>query len=531
LKPGTLFLNRPDNKSGKVYLPQYPKLKIDEGVIVYFDEPARGLRKYSRDVRFDVPKIDLDSLAVKDLEFNGTFYSGNIFKPFKEILSVMPDTTFGFLHKVPNGKYNIFGNETSVNFSSPLAMDEKGLHAEGNINHLAASMTAKEILFMADSLTAFGQIGKVSESVFKGSYFPQVYINDYYLKWMPKVDSMIIASKAGFNFYTGTSLLKGKLVVRSGGLFGLGKLIRTDSETASDQFKFNKEGFTADRSQFNIKSNQTMAKSILLGKNVNVNFNANRSIVNIATNQGNFNDSTNSTFEFPYTAYRTNVDRAEWNLKDKKITMKGDLETSIFTSTNVSQEGLAFNGSSAVYDIDQMTLNIGGVPFIKSADAKIIPYKGQVAIRRDAAMLPFKNARLTIDTLNGYHNLINGNIQIVSKNKFTGDAAYQFVNVKKDTFNIKMGNFELSEITLNSEAKNSKNNKLSTVARASVIERDSVFLSPKMLYKGEITMQDSKTTFKISSPARNRSNAASKGAHKGLETLSCAPEANSTGKE
>lgn len=488
LKPGTLFLNRPDNKSGKVYLPQYPKLKIDEGVIVYFDEPARGLRKYSRDVRFDVPKIDLDSLAVKDLEFNGTFYSGNIFKPFKEILSVMPDTTFGFLHKVPNGKYNIFGNETSVNFSSPLAMDEKGLHAEGNINHLAASMTAKEILFMADSLTAFGQIGKVSESVFKGSYFPQVYINDYYLKWMPKVDSMIIASKAGFNFYTGTSLLKGKLVVRSGGLFGLGKLIRTDSETASDQFKFNKEGFTADRSQFNIKSNQTTAKSILLGKNVNVNFNTNRSIVNIATNQGNFNDSTNSTFEFPYTAYITNVDRAEWNLKDKKITMKGDLETSIFTSTNVSQEGLAFNGSSAVYDIDQMTLNIGGVPFIKSADAKIIPYKGQVAIRRDAAMLPFKNARLTIDTLNGYHNLINGNIQIVSKNKFTGDAAYQFVNVKKDTFNIKMGNFELSEITLNSEAKNSKNNKLSTVARASVIERDSVFLSPKMLYKGEITM-------------------------------------------
>ena len=51
----------------------------------------------------------------------------------------------------------------------------------------------------------------------------------------------------------------------------------------------------------------------------------------------------------------------------------------------------------------------------ESADAKIIPDKGQVAIRRDADMLPFKNARLTIDTLNGYHNLINGNIQIVSK--------------------------------------------------------------------------------------------------------------------
>jgi hypothetical protein len=44
-------------------------------------------------------------------------------------------------------------------------------------------------------------------------------------------------------------------------------------------------------------------------------------------------------------------------------------------------------------------------------------------------------------------------------------------------------------------------------------------------------MQDSKTTFKISSPALNCLKAAKKAAHKGLETLSPAPEANSTGKE
>ena len=487
LKPGTLFLNRPDNKSGKVYLQQYPSLKIDEGVIVYFDEPTRGSHSYSRDVRFDVPKINFDSLAVKDLEFEGTFYSGNIFKPFKEVLRIMPDTTLGFLHKVPNGKYNVFGNETSVTFSSPLAMDKKGLHSEGNINHLAANMMAKEILFTADSLTASGQLGKINDSVLKGSYFPQVAINDYTLKWMPKVDSMIVSSKAGFNFYTGTSSLKGKLVVRTGGLFGIGKLFRTDSETASEQFKFNKEGFIADRSQFNIKSTQTTTKSVLLGKNVNVNFNVNSSIVNIATNQGDFNDSTGSTLEFPYAAYKTNIDRAEWNIKNKKISMKGDVETSVFTSTNASQEGLAFNGISAIYDIDQMTFNIGGVPFIKSADAKIMPDKGIVSIRRDADMLPFKKARLTIDTLNGYHNLINGNIQIVSKNKFTGDATYQFVNVKKDTFNIKMGNFELQDIA-DGDANKSKKKNLSTVARANVVERDGMFLSPKMLYKGEVTM-------------------------------------------
>ena len=44
-------------------------------------------------------------------------------------------------------------------------------------------------------------------------------------------------------------------------------------------------------------------------------------------------------------------------------------------------------------------------------------------------------------------------------------------------------------------------------------------------------MQDSKTAFKISSPALNRLKAGNEATHKGLETLSCTPEANSAGKE
>jgi hypothetical protein len=491
LKPGTIFLNRPDNKSGKVYLPEYPRLKIDEGVLIYFDELARGDRRYARSVYFDVPKIDQDSLNVRDIEFAGTFHSGEIFKPFREVLRTMPDTTLGFTHKVPNGTYTVFGNESNIKFSSDLVMDGSGLHSQGDINHLAANLTTKEILFRTDGLTANGQIGQVKEGIIaNGAYFPKVEVKeDYTVKWTPKADSMVVATKAGFNFYEGTSSLKGQLVVRKGGLFGVGRLIRTDSETASEQFKFNKEGFTADESQFNIKSTASNAKSVLLGKNVDVNFNINKAIASIAIHQGNFNDTTASSFEFPYAAYKTNIDRAEWNIKEKKITMKGDVEKSIFTSKNPAHENLAFNGATAEYNIDQMSLNIAGVPFIKSADAKILPDKGLVSIRRDGEMQAFKNARLTIDTLNGYHNLKNGNIQIVSRNKFTGDATYQFINVRKDTFNIKMGNFELKEIGLEGELKKSKEKgTLSTVARAEVGERDSVFLSPKMLYKGEITM-------------------------------------------
>ncbi|WP_259015481.1 hypothetical protein [Emticicia fluvialis] len=490
---GVVYLNKPDNKSGRMHLPQYPILKIDKGVIVYFDDAYRGNRAFNREVRFEVPKIDFDSLNVKPLEFSGTFYSGNIFKPFKEKLKILTDTTIGFSHKVPGGKYPIYGSETSVKFASELVMDDKGLHTTGDINHLAATLTSDEIFFFTDSLTAKGKLGKVLETARPGgAYYPKVDVKDYTLKWVPKADSMLIASTEGFDFYLASSSLKGKILLRKTGLFGAGNLVRNDSETSSEQFKFNKEGFFADNSQFKIKASSPLTKAVLLAKNVDINFNITKSLVNIVGNEGNsFNDTTRQTsLEFPYAAYKTNIDKAEWNIKKKQISMKGDLASTLFASTNSAQEGLAFKGSSAVYDIEQLTLNIGGVPYIQSADARIMPNKGQVAIRKDAEMLPFKNARLTIDTLNGFHNLSNGNIQILSKSRFTGDASYQFVNARKDTFNIKMGDFELREVKLlaGPDGRKTKEKGYSTYAHATVRDRDSVYLSPKIIYQGEISM-------------------------------------------
>jgi hypothetical protein len=486
--PGMLYLNRPDNKSGKMDLPEYPRLVMEKGLRIYFDEENRKGGQFNREVYFDIPKVDNDSLNVKDLAFDGIFHSDNIFKPFKEQLVVMPDVSFGFTHQVPNGKYSIYGDKSSMEFDSELSMDAKGLHASGKINHLAASLNATNVNFYSDSVLAVGEIGEIKETAnAQMAYFPQVSVNNYSLKWLPKADSMLVASKAGFKFYEGTSTLTGRLLVRSGGLFGLGILARTDSETKSDEFKFDKPGFQADRSVFKIKSAVASAKPVLLGENVNVNFNVVNSLVEIAINEEGFGDTTRASLEFPSAAYRTNIGRAKWDIDKKVVSMKGNVENTTFSSTNKDQLGLAFSGSAAEYNIDAMTLNIAGVPFITSADARITPDKGKVTIQRNAAMQPFTNASLTIDTLNGYHNLTNGNIRIVSKEKFTGDASYQFVNVSSDTFNIKMGNFELRDLAQSRQVKD-KNVTLSTVANATVKVTDGLFLSPKMLYKGDISM-------------------------------------------
>ncbi len=479
---GMLYLNLPENKSGRSRKPEFPRLVIPEEVFVFFDQNERNV-KYKKDVFFKIPNIDYDSLNVKDMEFVGTFNSGGIFQPFTETIVVMADTSLGFLHKVPTGLYQLFGSNSSVKFDGNLSMNLKGLRSKGEINHLAARLVADEIAFLSDSIKAKGLLGEVKETFSTQAYFPKVDVKDYVMKWIPKADSMLISTKGVFSFYQNTTSLKGDIVVRTKGLFGKGKITRSDSEAESFGFQFNKEGFTADSAQFDVKSIIAGTKPVLQGRSVDVNFNVVNSLATISTVK---NAGSNSSLEFPYAAYKTNINRADWNIKDKKISMKGDVSSSTFTATNPAQENLSFNGESAIYDISKETLNIGGVPSIKTADAKVLPNKGDVAIRRDGEMMPFTKAKLTIDTLNGFHNLINGNIQILSKSKFVGDATYQFVSISKDTFNIKMGNFELKELAATNNRKKDKS--YFTVAKAVVDERDGVYISPKVLYRGEMTM-------------------------------------------
>lgn len=231
--------------------------------------------------------------------------------------------------------------------------------------------------------------------------------------------------------------------MRSSGLFGNGTLRRKDSEAISSSIKFNKDGFLANNAQFKIISDKdagaaTASKPMLLGNDVDVDFNQTKGIVGLAINKKqSFGDTLQSTMEFPFAAYKTSISRAQWNVNAKTIAMKGDVKTSTFTATAEDQEGLTFNGSAALYDVEKMMLNISGVPYVTSADARIYPDKGIVTIRRNGEMLALKNARLELDTISLFHRLKNGNIQIVSRTRFAGDASYKFATAKGDTAVIK----------------------------------------------------------------------------------------------
>ena len=530
--PGTVYFGSADNKSGRIAGKKTTqRLVMPEGVTVYFNQPIRGDLTYNQKVYFKIPAIDNDSLGKGDISFIGTFYSDGIFPPFKAELKTMPDNTLGFVHKAPAAGYPVYSGRkgatpSTVKFTGDVVMDKNGLRADGVLNHLTASLNTKNMLFMTDSLIASGEKGEIKEGLIgkpgaAQAYFPQVQLNNYSMKWWPKADSMVITTqKNNFNFYGASTNLEGGLALRSSGLFGNGTLRRKDSEAISNSIKFNKEGFIATNSQFKIISDKELpgtpiGKPILLGNGIDVDFNQVKGIVGLAINKKeSLDDTVQANMEFPFAAYKTNINRAQWNINARTIAMKGDVKTSTFTAVAEEQEGLTFNGSGALYDVEKRTLNISGVPYVIAADARIYPDKGQVAIRRNGEMMALKNAKLELDTVNLFHRLKNGNIQILSRTRFAGDATYQFATTKGDTASIKMGSFELKEAPAVAAAKpdapsltadtkkvgrsaKSKRNTPETkplktyftIARAEVDEDDNLQLAPKMLFKGTIAMQ------------------------------------------
>src|SRR5690606_450436 len=102
-----------------------------------------------------------------------------------------------------------------------------------------------------------------------------------------------------------------------------------------------------------------------------------------------------------------------------------------------------------------------------------------------------KNTTIVLDTLNAYHRLTNGVVDIISRKEFTGYATYQYINALQDTFAIKLTDFHLEpveQVLASRRAKNYEPGAMQTVARGVVREEDLLVLGAGMFYKGDMTM-------------------------------------------
>ena len=479
---GTLYINRPDNKSGKKIFPQYPKFDADRGAVVYFDSPDVLGGAYDKSVYFIVPPFGIDSLSSSDpatIGFEGRFVSGGIFPDFNERLKIMPDNSLGFEHNIPPTGFSLYGGSGKI--YDKITLDKNGLVGHGRIDYLSSTNQSEDYVFYQDSVTTKGTKFVVNKGELNGVSYPDVTLENFKMKWLPLQDSMFISNvEDTFKLYNNTTKLSGMVNMTSKGMLGVGVMSTRGFESESKEFAFQENNFTAKHSDFVMKS-ENPEKPLMSGNDIRLDFDMQQEVADISPEITGM-----AAINFPYAQIKTSISKAKWAFSDGKVYMTRppdvDLKDSYFYATRKELDSLAFNADSAVYDLKSSQLKVSGIPYIEVADAYITPENNQVLILENAQIGELKNTTIVIDTLNEYHRLIDGTINIVSRKKFTGFATYQFVNAVKDTFNIKLGKFELWK---DPEKKNST---LQTVSNGTVDAKDKLLISDGIFYKGDITM-------------------------------------------
>jgi hypothetical protein len=500
---GTLFISKANNKSGKKKVAHYPRLDASAGGVIYFDREEVLGGVYDRSMFFVVPPFELDSLNNADpasINFGGTFVSSGMFPVFKEKLHTQPDKSMGFDHVIPKGGYQLYKGDGKM--TGELTMNSRGLRGTGTINFLAATVNATDFVFYPDSVIGRGLEASIAEKQFGAVNFPEASLVDFEMKWFPKLDQMKIKNaKAPFNFYDGSAQMQGTVTVSKEGTSGAGKLETRGTELISRNMTFNSKDFGARHARFKVKSADP-EKPLLQGNDVRLKFNLEQNYADISPEVEGV-----AAIAFPFAQFKTSIPEMRWDLNAQKITMKKDpdvpLESSYFYTTRKDLDSLNFNAESAEYDLKTQELKVSGIPYIIVADAKITPENNQVLILENAKIGTLKNTTIILDTLNGYHRLTEGVVDIISRKEFTGYATYQYVNFLKDTFAIKMTDFHLEPISdveqsRRSSRKKSSTASMQTVGTGAVAEQDQLVLGAGMFYKGDMIMYATRPALQLS---------------------------------
>ncbi len=339
-------------------------------------------------------------------------------------------------------------------------------------------------MFYPDSVTTdVGTSAIIRPGKLGNASFPEAKVDSFKLKWMPYQDSMYVSNfeNSPFQFYNASASMYGAAIINKNGLYGNGKLFTRGSESESAEMNFTENTYSARHAEFKINSDNP-DKPALAGEDINLNFDLINDEAAISPEIEGV-----AAIDFPYAQFKTSISQAIWNLDNRKITMTKPenvaMENSYFYSTREELDSLAFNGTQAEYDIDSLKLYIQGIPYIKVADALITPESNEITIYENSRIGTLQNTTVVIDTVNRYHTMIDGTIDIKSRNKFLGDATYQFVNARSDTFRIKFGSFELVE-----DESRRRSRDLYTVSAGSVSEENNLIISPGMIFKGKATM-------------------------------------------
>lgn len=442
---GRIYIDQPLNKSGLKDFPEYPMFISDEDSYVYFNQrDIQDSTLLPETFYFKLDPFVLDSILTfktKGMEFDGTLVSAGIFPNIRQPLVVMPDYSLGFEHITPDSGYPIYQNEGT--FTDSIFLSNKGFQGSGLLSYLSAEFNSDNFVFYPDSLVATSQnfVIHASPDVYN---FPFAQGDTVDVKWAVDTNVMAISNREQpFTLYT-DSWLNGMLYLSPKFLHGEGSFHFDKSEIQSSQIDFRNSDLVADSAKFFLRKDVDTLVFKSLGYLAKIDF---------AQKKGWFDHIYDNSFvEFPYNKFISNLDEAEWDMVEEKIYLHSNLSDAYVALDTLSDNGLIdyklsgpefisvdpnpdsvirFFAGKAKYNLNDFTIDVEQVRMVKAADAAIFPANQYLKILRDGGIFTLQNAKIILDTLTKYHEVVDAKVDILNKQRFIASGYVNYVDRNK----------------------------------------------------------------------------------------------------
>lgn len=483
---GTLYIDEPDNKSGRMQLARYPGFTSTGESYVYFDHPATQQGSLKReDFYYVVDPFEIDSLdnfSTDNLHFDGYLNSAGIFPVFRQPLIVMEDYSLGFEHITPEEGYPIYGG--SGQYMQSISLSNQGLHGWGALYYLTSETYSKDFIFYPDSVAAIADEVHISMQR-QVPEFPDGIGTELQMRWDIKQELMSFHTiEHDFQLYDRNKFY-GNLSLKPGGLTGDGDIRFGQAQLQSNYFQFLSMSFGADTADFRLFPPQGNKEAFMAT--------AYKTFVDYEQRQAIFEHlDDNSKLSFPFNRYYCTLDEAVWMMDEQRIRLNNnkvegrynfealslrdimdlDLQGSVFVSEHPQQDSLAFFCLQADYDLNEYAIVARDVKIIQVADAAVFPTDGIVTILEDAAMKPLESATIITDMTSKMHQINQAKVAIHSSKRYTASGLYTYSNLNDEKFVLNM-----PEITVSDQGH--------TQGKAVIQAQDGFYLSPWFAFSGE----------------------------------------------
>lgn len=481
-----LFIDDPNNKSGRRSLQQYPIINATTYSYIFFDRlpGIEGVYPQS-DYYFRVDPFSYDNIdhyVSSDLNLSGVFHGGKITSELRQNLIIQDDNSLGFSMNIPSEGLEIYdGKGTLFNF---MSMSNKGLTGNGRLERLNGVTASENFMLFPDSLITTASDFTITADA--GRKFPDLNVKEADIRWLTGSDEWIAYNKPGkeFEMYSNNTKLNGSINQKPNRMTGSGIIDRPDSRVTSEYFSFTSGTITADSSDYILKP--TRGEGIaFLAENATTE-------IDFPMNETRFRlNSDDSMVKFPEIEFICTMSDFTYNMETQILNMeqkglasselispaellkvsRNNLDNPTFYSTNNLRDTLKFSSRQGFYYLNDETVEAGGINYIPVADALIQPGEGKIRIGKRADIKPVTGAVIAVGNK---HIIHSAEIKIESAINYSGTGIYDYIDEDGNPSPVNLGEIRVDTLTTN--------------ARGYIPPNQNFMLSPFFTFSGDVAL-------------------------------------------